>query len=137
MRILIVMGGELGELGDSAATDDRVLCFGREAGNSGVFLFRLAFFRMGTVAGVAGALAETLVLLLFDGVFFSCYLFCLSRVIGILSSESSVEIPSMGIEGLVLLGDGVVLVVISTAACSFSATCGGACWSCSGMCSAC
>lgn len=130
MWVLIVMGGELGELGDLAATDDRVLLFGREAGNSGVLLFRLAFFRMGTVARVGGALVETLVLLLFAGVFFSYCLFRLSRVIGILSSESSVEIPSMGMEGLVPLGDGVVPV-------AFSATCTGVCWICSGMCSAC
>jgi hypothetical protein len=98
------MGGELEELGDSTTTDFR---FGREAGNSGVFLFLLAFFKIGTVVGVAGALVETLVLLLFGGVFFSCCIFRLSWVIGILSSESSVEILSMGMEGLVLLGDGV------------------------------
>ena len=120
---------------------DRVLCLGREAGNSNIFLLRLAFFKIGTVAEIV-ALAEALVLLLFGGVLFFCCILCLSRVIGMLSSESSVEILSMGADGSVLLGDGVVCMGISTADCTFSATCGGVCWrissgTCSGISSVC
>ena len=144
LRVFNVMGGEVEGvwLGDSAIADDRVLCLGREAGNSNIFLFRLAFFKIGTVAEITTALAEALVLLLFGGVSIFLCIFRLSKVIGMLSSESSVEIPSMGMEGLVLLGDGIVSAGISTADCSFSATCGGVCWRtsldiCSGMSSAC
>ena len=144
MRVFNVMGGELGRvwLGDSAITDDRVLCLGREAGNSDIFLFRLAYFKMGAVAEIAAALAEALVLLLFGGVSFFCSIFRLRRVIGMLSSESSIEIPSMGMDGLVLLGDGVVSMGISTTDCTFSATCGGVCCNissgiCSGISSVC
>ena len=82
---------------------------------------------------MVGALVETLVLLLFTRVFFACCIFRLSCVIGILSSESSVEILSMGAGELVLLGD----MVNSVAACSFSVTCRGVCWGCSGICSVC
>lgn len=141
MRVFKVMGSELGGvwLGDSAIADDRVLCFGREAGNSVIFLFRLAF--LGIVAEIGIALAEALVLLLFGGVSIFLGIFRLSKMIGMLSSESSVEIPSMGMDRLVLSGDGVVSTGIS-AACSFSATCGGVCWGsslgiCSGMSSVC
>ena len=87
----------------------------------------------GTVVGVVGDLVETLVLLLFTGVFFACYIFRLSCVIGMLSSESSVEILSMGEGELVLLGD----MDNSAAACSFSVTCRSVCWGCSRICSVC
>jgi len=135
-----MMGGELGRvgLGDLAATDDRVLRFGKEAENSGIFLFRLASFKIGAVAEIAAALIEALVLLLFGGVSFCCF-FHLRRLIGMLSSESSVEILNMGVDGSVLSGDGVVCMGVSTAACTSSATCGGifsVCWGISwGICS--
>ena len=81
-----------------------------------------------TVVGVVGALVGTLVLFLLTGVSFGCCVFRLSCIIGTLSSESSVEILSMGAGELILLGD-------TAASCSFSVTCRGICWDCSGVCS--
>jgi len=140
MQVLKVMGGELGKmgLGGLAATDDRALHLGREAGNSGIFLFRPVSFKIGAVAEIAVALTEALVLLLFGGISLFCCFFLLRRVIGILSSESSVGIQSMGVDGWGLLGDGVFYMGISTADCIFSATSGGVssiCWGIWGICS--
>jgi len=102
------MGGKLEKmgLGGLAATNDRALCLGREAGNSGIFLFRPVSFKIGVVAEITAALTDALVLLLFGGVPLFCCFFLLRRVIGILSLESSVGIQSMGLDGWGLLGDG-------------------------------
>jgi len=94
MRVLKVMGGELGRmgLGGLVATDDRALRLGREVGNSDIFIFWPVSFKIGAVAEIAAALTEALVLFLFGGVSIFCCFFLLRRVIGILSSELSVEI---------------------------------------------
>jgi len=125
VRILNMIGGELGRvgLGDLAVIDDRVLRLGKEAENSGI-LFRLTFFKIGAVVEIAAALIEALVLLLFGGVSI-CFFFRLRSLMGMLSSESSVEILSMGVDGSFLLGDGVVCMDVSTGACTSSVTCGG------------
>lgn len=121
------MGGELGKvgLGGLVATDNRALCLGREAGNSDIFLFRSVSFKIGAVAEIATALTEALVLLLFGGVSLLCCFFLLRRMIGILSSESSVGIQSMGMDGWGLFGDEVLCMGVSTADYIFSATSGG------------
>lgn len=142
MQVFKVMGGELGEmgLGGLAAMDDRALRLGKEAGNSGIFLFQPVCFEIGVGTEITAALTEALVLLLFGGfsVFF-CF-FLLRRVIGMLSSESSIGIQSMGVDGWGLLGDGVLCMGISVVDCIFSATSRGVssiCWGIWDICSVC
>ena len=94
VRDLRMMGGELGIMGLVGLTtiDDRVFRLGKELGKLVIFLFRPLSFRMGELSGIAAALTEALVLLLFGGVsVFYCF-FLLRKMMGVLSSESSVEI---------------------------------------------
>ena len=94
MRALRMMGGELGKMGLAGlvATDDRARRLGREIGNSIIFLFRPLSFKMGEVSEIATTLTEALALFLFGGVSIFCCFFLLRKVMGVLSSESSVEI---------------------------------------------
>jgi len=127
-----VIGGETGKgwSEDLAATDDRVLLLGRKAENCGTFLFRLGFSEIGAGTEVAAAFPALLVLFLFGGSLF-CYCFRLSRLIGILSSYSSVEMLSMGVDGMLLAGGEAVCMGISSATCISSTTGGGVCSICS------
>lgn len=88
------MGGELGIIGimGSVAADDPVRRRGKEAGKSMIFLLQPLFFRIGELSGITATLTEALVLLLFGWVTAFCCFFLLRKVMGVLSSESSVEI---------------------------------------------
>ena len=76
----------------SVATDDPVRRLGRKTGKPMIFLLPPLSFRMGELSAIAASLTEALVLLLFGAVTIFCCFFLLQKMMGVLSSESSVEI---------------------------------------------
>lgn len=94
------MGGETEKTGSgNLAADDRVILLGIEAEKWGAFLFRLGFSETVTETEGAATFFAVLVLFLSGGSTFCCF-FLLSRLMGILSSDSSVEMLSIGVDGV-------------------------------------
>ena len=100
-----MIGGEFGVMA-SVAADVLVHRRGKEAGKTMVFLLRTIFVRIGGLSVIAASLIEALILLFSGRAAFSC-LFLLSLIMGVLSSELSEGIWTMGVDDSFSLRGGV------------------------------